>query len=180
LAQILDIYSTSIDYDPNQDMSIEFFKKVQNKMHWAAHGNTASEIIFKRVDANKPNLGLTNFKGEKPTKQEIEIAKNYLSENELNILNRIVAAYLEFAELQALNQNPMYMSDWIEKLDDFLKLSGKDVLDNPGKISHNIAIEKANKEYSKYKENIKNELSKGEKDYLKRLEIDFNKISKNK
>jgi len=178
--KILDIYSTSIDYDPNQDMSIEFFKKVQNKMHWAAHGNTASEIIFKRVDANKPNLGLTNFKGEKPTKQEIEIAKNYLSENELNILNRIVAAYLEFAELQALNQNPMYMSDWIEKLDDFLKLSGKDVLDNPGKISHNIAIEKANKEYSKYKENIKNELSKGEKDYLKRLEIDFNKISKNK
>lgn len=110
--KVLDIYSTSIDYDPREEISINFFKTVQNKMHWSAHGNTAAEIIYRRIDTNKPNLGLTNFKSEKPTKQETEIAKNYLSEKELNILNRTVTAHLELAELQALNQKPMYMQDW--------------------------------------------------------------------
>lgn len=113
--KVLDIYSTSIDYDPKQEMSVHFFQTVQNKMHWADHGNTAAEIIFNRIDADKPNLGLTVMKGEKPTKQETEIAKNYLTDAELNILNRTVTAYLELAELQALNQRPMYMKDWIAR-----------------------------------------------------------------
>jgi len=120
--KVLDIYATSIDYNPNTEVSEAFFKTVQNKMHWAAHGNTAAEVIYQRINASKPNLGLTNFKGEKPTLQETEIAKNYLNENELNVLNRMVTAYLELAELQALNQKPMYMSDWKERLDDFLKM----------------------------------------------------------
>lgn len=128
--KVLDIYATSIDYDPKQEISVQFFQTVQNKMHWAAHGNTAAEVIYRRIDANKPNLGLTTFKGDKPTKQETEIAKNYLTENELNILNRMVTAYLELAELQALSQKPMYMSDWIERLDDFLKMTGNEVLQN--------------------------------------------------
>ena len=114
--KVLEIYSTSIDYDPSLEMSVMFFKTVQNKMHWAAHGQTAAEVIYQRVDSTKPNLGLSNYKGTKPTKQETEIAKNYLSEPELNILNRIVTAVLEIAEIQALNQTPMYMKDWIEQL----------------------------------------------------------------
>lgn len=126
--KVLDTYATSIDYDPKEEVSIQFFQTVQNKMHWAAHGNTAAEVIYTRVDAGKPNLGLTNFKGKKPTKQEAEIAKNYLTEKELNILNRMVTAYLEVAELQALRQRPMYMKNWIERLDDFLKITGNDIL----------------------------------------------------
>ncbi|MCX8491465.1 MAG: virulence RhuM family protein, partial [Cyclobacteriaceae bacterium] len=111
--KVLDIYATSIDYDPKLEMSIQFFKTVQNKMHWAAHGHTAAEIIYQRIDASQVNLGLTHFKGSKPTKQEIEIAKNYLNEDELNVLNRMVTAYLDLAEIQALNRKPMYMSHWI-------------------------------------------------------------------
>lgn len=130
--KVLDIYSTSIDYDPKAETSVEFFKSVQNKMHWAAHGNTAAEVIYKRIDAAKPNLGLTNFRGKKPTKQETEIAKNYLTENELKILNRIVTAYLELAELQATNRKPMYMRDWSVRLDDFLKMAGNEVLEHAG------------------------------------------------
>lgn len=110
-------------------------------MHWAAHGNTAAEVIYKRIDAGKPNLGLTHIKGSKPTKQEIEIAKNYLNEEELNILNRMVTAYLELAELQALNRKPMYMKDWIERLDDFLKMTGSGILDHAGTVSHQRAID---------------------------------------
>lgn len=168
--KVLDIYATSIDYDPKQEISVQFFQTVQNKMHWATHGNTAAEIIYKRIDANKPNLGLTTFKGEKPTKQETEIAKNYLTENELNILNRMVTAYLELAEIQALNQNPMYMQDWIERLDDFLKMTGKDILQNAGTISHEQALKKATEEYDKFKELNKNTLSKVEEHFLKQIE----------
>jgi hypothetical protein len=176
--KVLDIYSTSIDYDPTIETSQNFFKTIQNKMHWAAHGNTAAEVIYKRIDATKPNLGLTNFKAEKPTLQEIEIAKNYLNEEELNLLNRIVTAYLEFAELQALNQKPMYMKDWIERLDDFLKMSGQEILNHSGKISHDQAIEKAKLEYNKFKESTKNELSKVEKDFINEIENTSKKLKK--
>ena len=119
--KVLDIYATSIDYNPKSEISINFFKTVQNKMHYAAHGNTAAEVIFTRVDANKDNLGLTNFKGDMPTREETEIAKNYLTEEELNILNRMVSAYLDVAEINALDRHPMTMKDWIMELDSFLK-----------------------------------------------------------
>jgi hypothetical protein len=168
--KVLDIYATSIDYDPKTEISETFFKTVQNKMHWATHGNTAAEVIFERINASKPNMGLTNFVGEKPTQQETEIAKNYLTENELNILNRMVTAYLELAELQALNQKPMYMSDWVERLDDFLKMTGREILSHSGKISHQQAIEKAKIEYEKYKEQTKNQLSKVDNDFIRQIE----------
>lgn len=164
--KVLDIYATSIDYDPKTEVSQHFFKTVQNKMHFAAHGNTAAEIIYKRIDADKPNLGLTNFKGEQPNKQEIQVAKNYLTEEELNILNRTVTAYLELAELQALNRKPMYMQDWITRLDDFLRMVGNEVLQHAGAVSHDQAVKKAELEYAKYKEKTKNELSKVEKDFV--------------
>lgn len=168
--KVLDIYATSVDYDPRSSTSAEFFKSVQNKMHWAAHGNTAAEVIYKRIDAQKPNLGLTNFNGKKPTKQETEIAKNYLNETELNILNRIVTAYLEFAELQAMNRKAMYMKDWGTKLDDFLRMAGNEVLDHSGTISHETMLKKATAEYEKFREARKNDLSEGEKDFIKHLE----------
>ena len=176
----LDIYATSIDYNPNEEVSQSFFKTVQNKMHWAAHGNTAAEIIFNRVDAAKPNLGLTNFKGKNLTQQETEIAKNYLDEKELNILNRMVTAYLEVAELQALNQTPMYMKDWVERLNDFLQMTGKEILFHAGTVSHQQAIDKARIEYDKFKELNKNQLSPGEEDYIKQIETTANKIIKKK
>jgi len=164
--KVLDIYATSIDYDPKTEISQHFFKTVQNKMHFAAHGNTAAEIIYKRIDADKPNLGLTNFKGEQPSKQEIQVAKNYLTEEELNMLNRTVTAYLELAELQALNRKPMYMQDWITRLDEFLRMVGNEVLQHAGAVSHDQAVKKAVLEYAKYKEKTKNELSKVEKDFV--------------
>ena len=167
--KVLDIYATSIDYNPSLEMSVMFFKTVQNKMHWAAHGHTAAEIIYQRVDSGKPNLGLSSFKGKKPTKQETEIAKNYLAEDELNILNRIVTAYLELAEIQALNQEPMYMKDWIEQLDTFLKMTRKDILNHAGTISHKQALEKAHTEYLKFKELRKNEISEVEKHFLEQV-----------
>lgn len=176
--KVLDIYATSIDYDPSIEISQQFFKTIQNKMHWAAHGNTAAEVIYNRIDAKKPNLGLTTFKGEVPTLQEIEIAKNYLNENELNMLNRMVTAYLEVAELQALNQKPMYMNDWVERLDDFLKMTAQDILSHTGKISHQQAIEKAKVEYEKYKEQTVNQLSKVEKDFIKQIEKIDNNLKK--
>ena len=168
--KILDIYATSIDYDPKLDTSIQFFQTVQNKLHWAAHGHTAAEIIYERIDAQKPNLGMTNFKSNKPTKQETEIAKNFLSEAELNVLNRMVTAYLELAELQALNFQPMYMKDWIERLDDFLQMTGRGILQNAGTISHQQALEKANLEYRKYQEQTQNELSEAESHFLRQIE----------
>ena len=168
--KVLDIYSTSIDYDPKLEMSVHFFQTVQNKMHWAAHGHTAAEIIYQRIDAKKPNLGLTHTKGGKPTKQEIEIAKNYLNEDELNVLNRMVTAYLELAEIQALNRKPMYMKDWIERLDAILNLNGRDILKHAGKISRQVALEKSNNEYKKFKELQR---VKVKEDSLKELEDDL-------
>ena len=178
--KVLDIYATSIDYDPKLEMSVQFFQTVQNKMHWAAHGHTAAEIIYQRIDAKKTNLGLTHIKGRKPTKQEIEIAKNYLNEDELNVLNRMVTAYLELAELQALNRKPMYMKDWIERLDDFVKMTGNNILQHTGTVSHQQALEKANAEYEKYKEKTKNELSQAEKDFVKQIETTAKKLNPKK
>lgn len=176
--KVLDIYATSIDYDPKAVISQTFFKTIQNKMHWAAHGNTAAEIIYKRVNANAQQLGLTNYKGEKPTKKETEIAKNYLNQGELNILNRIVTAYLEIAELQALNRNPMYMTDWVNRLDDFLKMTDNNVLKNAGTISHKKAIEKAHTEYENYKQKTKDALSKVEKDFIKQIDTTAKRLKK--
>lgn len=149
-------------------------------MHWAAHGHTAAEIIYQRIDAKKLNLGLTHIKGSKPTKQETEIAKNYLNENELNVLNRMVTAYLELAELQALNRKPMYMKDWIERIDDFVKINGNNILQNAGTVSHNQALKKANLEYEKYIEKSKNELSEVEKHFLNQIEKASKKLNPKK
>jgi hypothetical protein len=148
--KVLEIYATSIDYDPRVETSLLFFKTVQNKMHWAAHGHTAAEIIAARADATKPNMGLTNWTGEVPRKVEVAIAKNYLAAPELEALNRIVTVYLEFAELQALNRKPMYMADWIAKLDDFLRLSERKILQHAGKVSHEDAVAKAELEYDRF------------------------------
>jgi hypothetical protein len=178
--KVLDIYATSIDYDPKLDISVQFFQTVQNKMHWAAHGHTAAEIIYQRIDAKKPNLGLTHIKGNKPTKQETEIAKNYLNEDELNVLNRMVTAYLELAELQALNLKPMYMKDWIDKLDDFVRMTGNDILQNAGTISHKQALNKAKVEYEKYQEQTKSELSAVEKHFVKQIENTAKKLANKK
>ena len=145
-------------------------------MHWAAHGHTAAEVIYQQVDSEKPNMGLSNFKGKNPTKQETEIAKNNLAENELNILNRIVTAYLELAEIQALNQEPMYMKDWIEQLDTFLKMTRKNILTHVGTISHNQAMEKAHAEYKKFKDMTKNELSEVEKHFLEHINYSAKKL----
>lgn len=176
--KVLDIYATSIDYDGKAEESVLFFKTIQNKMHWAAHGHTAAEIIYKRVDANKSNLGLTAFKGNKPTKKETEVAKNYLDKDELEVLNRMVTAYLEVAELQALNRKPMYMKDWIGRLDDFLKMTGNDILDNAGNISHQQALDKAHTEYNNYKNQLANDLSMVEGDFIKHIETESKKIKK--
>ena len=173
--KVLDIYATSIDYDPKNKLSIDFFKTVQNKMHYATHGHTAAELIFTRVDSEKENLGLTNFKGKYPTKSETEIAKNYLTEEELNILNRMVSAYLDVAELNALDRRPMTMQDWVNELDTFLKMTRKDILSNSGTISHKKALEKAHKEYDKY---MQNHLTIAEKDYLDMLNKEVFDIEK--
>lgn len=167
--KVLDIYATSIDYDPNTEISQEFFAIVQNKMHWAAHGHTAAEIIRARADASKPHMGMTSFSGNKPKRTDARIAKNYLNEDELDTLNRIVSFYLEFAELQAKNRRAMYMKDWITKLDDFLRLSERDILTHAGKISNEAAIEHANAEFDKYKQRQLAEPSAAEKDFEKCL-----------
>lgn len=176
--KVLDIYATSIDYDPNTDLSQTFFKTVQNKMHWAAHGQTAAEVIYQPIDASRHNLGLTSFKGEKPTKKDTEVAKNYLNEKELDILNRMVTAYLEIAELQAMNRKPMYMKDWVARLDDFLSMTGNDILTHSGKVSHQKALNKAHSEYEKFKERHKNELSSVENDFIKKIETIAKKMKK--
>lgn len=165
--KVLNIYATSIDYSPNDEISQAFFKTIQNKMHYAAHGRTAAEIVHERVDSSKVNIGMTNFSGTKPTKKEVSIAKNYLTSDELDTLNRLVTSYLEFAELQAKRRKPMKMSDWVEKLDDFLKLSDFEVLQHKGKISHKQALEKANSAYEAYKKERINQKSN--------IEIDFEK-----
>ena len=149
--KITDIYATSIDYKNDDSTTKEFFATVQNKMHYAIHGQTAAEMINHRVDAEKPFLGLTNFEGKYITTRDITIAKNYLSEDELKQLNLIVSMYLDFAELQATNGRLMKMHDWIQKLDDFLRISEKELLTNAGKVSHKKAVEKAKFEYDKYR-----------------------------
>src|SRR3989339_807269 len=177
--KVLDIYATSIDYTPDSDLSQQFFAAVQNKIHWAAHGHTAAEIIYDRADAAKPNMGMTAWSGDKPRKTDAEIAKNYLNEKELNILNRIVSMYLDFAELQALNRKPMYMRDWISKLDDFLKLSGRDILKHAGKISRDKALGKAHAEYKQYCKVRLNEPSPVEQQFLEAVK-DLEQIEKSK
>ena len=157
-AQVLKVFSTAIDYDKDSSQVQELFKTIQNKLHYSAHGRTASEIVFQRADSDKINMGLTNFKGKMPTKKESEIAKNYLNQEELETLNRIVTAYFEFAELSALNREKRNMQEHLEKLNEFLKLSGREVLQNAGKISHQKALEKAHKEYNLYKQKTKEEI----------------------
>jgi hypothetical protein len=149
--KITDIYATSIDYDPTQEISLLFFKTVQNKVHWAITGQTAAEIVHQRVDAAKRNLGLTNWRGAVIRKQDVVIAKNYLTEPELAALNNLVEGYLIFAEGQAMRRIPMHMTDWIEKLDGFLKLNDRDILTHAGRISHEMALAKAEAEYDKFR-----------------------------
>lgn len=148
--KVLDIYATSIDYDPRNDASKEFFATIQNKMHWAIHGQTAAETVYERANGTKPNMGLTNWPGTRPHKTDIVVAKNYLGSEELEGLNRIVTAYLEFAELQALNRRPMTMRNWVVKLDEFLRIGEREILAHAGKISHEMAVQKAELEYEKF------------------------------
>ena len=168
--KILDIYATSIDYDPRAEITQEFFRTVQNKMHWAAHGHTAAEVIVERTDGNKDFMGLTTFSGDRPTLLDAQIAKNYLNDKELDILNRIVSMYLDYAELQAIEQRTMTMSDWIKELNYFLTMNRKDILKDSGKISHEEAMNHARKEYDKYKDRISLKPSEVELHYLESIE----------
>ena len=168
--KVLEIYALSIDYDPRVEMTQKFFKTVQNKMHYSVHGHTAAEIIYERADAEKDFMGLTTWSGAMPSKPEAEIAKNYLTHEEVKSLNRIVSLYLDFAEMQAEEHRPMYMKDWINILDDFLRISRKDILTHAGKISAKLAKEKADKEYDKFKERTKNNLSPVEIHFLENFE----------
>lgn len=168
--KVLEIYATSVDYDPRMEASMLFFKTVQNKMHWAAHGQTAAEKIYYSAKADKPYMGIRSFEGEQPTQADALVAKNYCTEEELSALNSVVSAYLEFAEMQARRRIPMYMSDWIETLDGFLKLSKHQILTHAGKISAKAAELKAKEEYLKFKALHLDDVSKAEKDYIKALE----------
>lgn len=171
--KILDIYATNVDYDAKNEQTREFFKTIQNKMHYAVHCNTAAEVIFNRVDSKKENIGLTNFNGNMLTRAETEIAKNYLSEKELDLLNRMVSAYLDVAEINALNMHAMTMKEWVKELDGFLTMTHKDILEGTGTISHEKALEKAHKEYNEY---MKNHLTQAEKDYLEIMGEDIKKL----
>ncbi|WP_317346263.1 virulence RhuM family protein [Phocaeicola plebeius] len=174
--KILEIYALSIDYDPRTEATMQFFKTVQNKMHFSAHGHTAAEIIYERANAEKDFMGLTSWTGALPKRTDAEIAKNYLSSDELDTLNRIVSLYLDFAELQAKSHKPMYMKDWIQKLDDFLKLSGKELLSHAGKISAELAKQKADTEYDKFKERTTYSLSPVEIHFLENFEKEQKKL----
>lgn len=164
--QVLDLYATSADYNPKSAESIAFFKMVQNKLHYAAHGNTAAEVIYNRADSEKEFMGLTTFTGDFPTKKDIAVAKNYLSETELKVLNNLVSAYFDLAEINAMEHKTMYMSDYVEQLDRILSGTGKEILDGAGSVSHKQALEKAEKEYQKY---IQKNLSPVEKAYLETI-----------
>lgn len=164
--QVLDLYATSVDYDPKSPESIQFFKIVQNKLHFAAHGHTAAEVIYERADAEKPFMGLTSFSGEIPALKDIGIAKNYLSEDELKILNNLVSGYFDFAEISAIEHRPMYMSDFISQLDSILTSGNRKLLTDAGKISHDRAMQKAKEEYRKYQQET---LTPVEKEYLKSI-----------
>lgn len=168
--KVLDIYATSIDYDPRAEISQEFFKVVQNKMHWAAHGHTAAEIVARRADANQPNMGMTNWPADSIRKTDVSIAKNYLQPEEIDVLNRMVTAYLELAELQALNRKPMYMRDWVARLDDFLRMTERDILTHAGAVSHEDALMKASEEYEAYRRRTLNEPSPVERHFIEAVE----------
>lgn len=168
--KVLEIYATSVDYDPQVSITQQFFQTVQNKLHWAAHGHTAAEVIFQRANAQLPFMGLTTFKGKKPTKQDVRVAKNYLSEEELAVLNRMVSAYLDIAEINAMQRKPMHMKDWIDVLDGFIKMSRQDVLTNAGRISAEIAQQKALAEFATYKSKEDDELSEVEKQFIASIE----------
>ena len=167
--KVLDIYSTSVDYDPKAKITQEFFKTVQNKMHWAVHGHTAAEIIVERADSDKEFMGLTTFSGNYPTLTDATIAKNYLTDKELDILNRIVSMYLDYAELQAIEEKTMTMEDWIKELNYFLTMNRKDILKDSGKISHEEAMNHARKEHDKYKDRISLKPSDVELHYLESI-----------
>jgi hypothetical protein len=178
--QVLDLYATSVDYNPRSEESIQFFKIVQNKLHYAAHGHTAAEVIYERADAEKPFMGLTTFSGELPALKDIGIAKNYLKEDELKILNNLVSGYFDLAEINAIEHKPMYMTDYVEQLDSILSSGNRKLLVGPGKVSHDQAIKKAKEEYRKYQEIT---LSPVEKDYLesiKEVEKEVKKRSRTK
>ena len=174
--KVLEIYALSIDYDPRTETTQHFFKTVQNKMHFAAHGHTAAEVIYDRANAENDFMRLTTWRGALPTKQEAEIAKNYLSEDEVDMLNRIVNLYLDFAELQAKSHVPMYMKDWIKKLDDFLMLSGKELLTHAGSISAEVAKLKADTEYEKFRDRTQYQLSPVEIHFIEAFEAEQKKL----
>ena len=176
--QVLDLYATSVDYDPKSSESIAFFKMVQNKLHYAVHGHTAAEIIYERADADKPFMGLKSFKGDFPVKSDIGIAKNYLDENELKILNTLVSGYFDFAEIQAMRHNPMHMSDYVQQLDNLLGSTGEQVLQGAGKISHKQAMEKAEAEYRKYQVQTLSPVEEAYLDTIKTLEKEAKKKKK--
>jgi hypothetical protein len=175
--QVLDLYALSIDYDPQAEETLLFFKIVQNKLHYAAHGNTAPEVIYNRADAEKEFMGLTNFKGEQVTKKDTEIAKNYLNEQELKVLNNIVSGYFDFAEARAIEQQTMTMQGYIRQLDAIMSADGRKLLNNAGTISHSQAIEKAHTEYKKY---VQKTLSPIEQEYLNNIKMLSNKGKKRK
>ena len=167
--KVLEIYATSIDYNPKAESSVQFFKQIQNKMHWAAHKHTAAEVIYQRADADKDNMGLTTWSGKRIKLSDVEVAKNYLDEKELDALNKIVTAYLDIAEVHALNQEPMYMKDWLETIDDYLRMTRRDILTTKGKVTHQQALEKAHLEYEKYKRNQEYILSPVECHFLESI-----------
>ena len=164
--KVLEIYATSIDYDPRAESSILFFKQVQNKMHWAAHKHTAAEVIYQRADAEKEHMGLTSWQGKFIKRADVEVAKNYLNKDELDALNKIVTAYLDIAEVHALNHEPMYMKDWLETIDDYLKMTRRDILKTKGSVTHKQALEKAHEEYEKYKKSEESRLSSVEQHFF--------------
>lgn len=177
--KVLDIFATSIDYAPEAETSKEFFAKIQNQLHWAAHGHTAAEIIHHRADASLPHMGVTNFPGGKLLKRDTEVAKNYLTEEELNLLNRIVTAYLELAEIQAMNRVPMTMQNWVERLHQFLTMTGRDLLTHAGQISRDQALEKAHQEYQKLRAIELSEPSEVEKQFIANTEKELKALEAN-
>lgn len=176
--QVLDLYATSVDYDPKADESVRFFKIVQNKLHYAAHGHTAAELIYERADADKPFMGLTTFEGELPTLKDTKIAKNYLTVEELKVLNNIVSGYFDFAEIQAIRHRPMYMEDYIKQLDGILSGTGEQILLDAGSVSHQQAMEKAEKEYRKYQVKTLSPVEQAYLDTIKKLEKEAKEKSK--
>ena len=167
--KVLEIYATSIDYDPSAEASVQFFKQVQNKMHWAAHRHTAAEIVYQRADAEKENMGLTSWEGKRIKRSDTEIAKNYLTQTELDALNKIVSAYLDIAEVRALAHEPMYMKDWLETIDDYLKMTRRDILTTKGRVTHKQAIDKAHAEYEKYRKKQDEFLSPVERHFIESI-----------